>query len=168
MLYISNNLNISHLCAHSLKVSSICLIDVIYSAVSLWTTRNTYIKNISLILFSKGAHSLLSVWKIDGETYTQRGDFFLSHIFFREPWGTNACTPSQAVSSEMSETPLIGCLSLARLPILSLDWLNLTAWFSYHVVSFRLHTCSTGPPQCTTIALFTNHNVTAWQSTRCH
>ena len=75
-----------------------------------------YIKNISLILFSKGAHSLLLVWEIDGETYTQGGDFFLSHIFFREPRNANACTPLQAVSSETSETPLIGCLSQARLP----------------------------------------------------
>ena len=57
-------------------------------------------KNISLILFSKEAHSLLWVWEIDGETYTQRRDFFLSHIFFLEPEGANACTPLQAVSSE--------------------------------------------------------------------
>ena len=38
-----------------------------------------------------------------------------------------------------------------RIPGLTLDsdWtdcLNLTAWFSYHVVSFWLHTCSTGLP----------------------
>ena len=39
-------------------------------------------KNISLILFSKRAHSLLLVWEIDGETYTQRGDFYLSYTFF--------------------------------------------------------------------------------------
>ena len=78
---------------------------------------HVYIK-IPLILFSKGAHSLFLVWEIDEETYTQRGDFFLSHIFFREPWGANACTPLPAVSSETSETPLIGCLSLARLSIL--------------------------------------------------
>ena len=45
------------------------------------------------------------------------------------------------------------------------DCLNLTAWFSYHMVSFRLHTCSTGLPRRTTIPLFTNHNVTACQST---
>ena len=55
---------------------------------------------MSLILFSKGAHSLSLVWEIDGETYTQRGDFFLSHIFFQEPEGANACTSLQAVSSE--------------------------------------------------------------------
>ncbi len=43
---------------------------------------------------------------------------FLSHIFFREPGGANACIPLQAVSSETSEMPLIGCLSLGRLLIL--------------------------------------------------
>ena len=57
--------------------------------------RNTllYKKYISLISFSKGAHSLLLVWEIDGETYTQRLDFFLPHIFFVEPGDANACTP---------------------------------------------------------------------------
>ena len=41
------------------------------------------------------------------------------------------------------------------------DWtLNLTAWFSYHVVFFRFHTCSNGLPWRTSIPLFTNHNVT--------
>ena len=48
------------------------------------------------------------------------------------------------------------------------DYLNLTAWFSYYVVSFRLHTCSTDLPRRTTIHLFTNHNGTAWQSTQDH
>ena len=48
------------------------------------------------------------------------------------------------------------------------DCLNLTASFSYHVISFRLHTCSTGLPRCTAIPLFTNHNVTARQNTRGH
>ena len=62
-----------------------------------WTNETLLNKDISLILiWEKGP----TVWEIDGETYTQRGDFFLSHIFFREPGGTNACTPLQAVSSE--------------------------------------------------------------------
>ena len=46
------------------------------------------------------------------------------------------------------------------------DCLNLTAWFSYHVVSFRLHTCSTDLPRRTVIPLFANHNVAVCQSTR--
>ena len=58
-----------------------------------------------------------------------------------------------------------------RIPRLTLDsdWtLNLTAWFSYHLVSFRLHTCSTDLPWRTAFPLFTNHNVTACQSTLGH
>ena len=51
---------------------------------------------------------------------------------------------------------------------LNSDCLKLTAWFSYHVVSFRLHTCSTSLPRHTAIPLFTNHNVTACQSTWSH
>ena len=85
-----------------------------------WTNETyLFIKNISLILLSKGAPLFVVIWEIDRETYTQRGDFFLSHIFFREPGDANACTPLQAVSSERFETPLICCVSLARLPILS-------------------------------------------------
>ena len=58
-----------------------------------------------------------------------------------------------------------------RIPSLTLDsdctdHLNLPSSFSYHVVSFRLHTYSTGRPRHTVIPLFTNHNVTACQSTR--
>ena len=76
------------------------------------TNETLLYKNISLILFLKGAHNLLLVWEIDGETYTQRGDFFLSNTFFRESGCANVCTPLQA------EMPLIGCLFLARLSIL--------------------------------------------------
>ena len=50
----------------------------------------------------KGAHSLLWVWEIDGETYTQRADFFLRHIFNQEQGGANACTPLQAISLEIT------------------------------------------------------------------
>ena len=75
--------------------------------------KNVYIK-ISLILFSKRAQCLLLVWKRDGETFAQWGDIFLSHNFFLEPAGTNACILVQAVLSERSETRLIGCVSLVR------------------------------------------------------
>ena len=86
--------------------------------------RNTLLyRNISLILFSKGGPSFVVIWEIDGETYTQRGDFFLSHTFFREPGGANNCIPLRA------EMPMIGCMSLTRLPILCLC-LNLTTWSS--------------------------------------
>ena len=69
------------------------LLIVLYTQLCLYEQRGTHIyKNISLVLFSKEDHSLLFVWEIDGETYTQRGDF-LSHIFFLGLGGTNACTP---------------------------------------------------------------------------
>ena len=54
---------------------------------------------------------------------------------------------------------------------LNSDWpdcLNLTTWFSYHMVSFQLHTCLTSLPRRTAIPLFTNHNMTACQSTWGH
>ena len=95
-----------------------------YTQLCLYEQRGTSIyKDISLILFSKGAHSLLLIWEIDGETYNQRENFFLSYNFFRRPGGANACTLLQTVSSETSETPLIGCLYLARLSILCSVWI---------------------------------------------
>ena len=52
--------------------------SVVYSSNMIyeiqWTNETHVHKNIFLILFSKGAHNLLLVWEIDGETYTQRGD----------------------------------------------------------------------------------------------
>ena len=109
------------------------------------------------------AHSLSLVLEIDGETYTQRGGFFLSHTFFREPRGANACNPLQAVSSETSQSSLIGCLSLARLPILCLCP-NLTAWLSRGLLPVTHLLDLTALTRCH--PLFTNHNVTACQSTR--
>ena len=51
----------------------------------------------------------------------------------------------------------------------TLKWsLKETTWYENHVVCFRLHTCSIGLPRRTAISLFTNHNVTACQSTRGH
>ena len=74
--------------------------------------RNTLLyKNISLTLFSKRAHSLLLVWEIDGETYTQIWDFF--SYLLPGARGANACTPLQAC--QRRPNPLIGCVSLVRL-----------------------------------------------------
>ena len=124
--------------------------------------RNTLLyKNISLILFLKGAHSLLLVWEIDGETYTQREDFFLSHTFFREPGGANACTSLQAVSSE---TPLTGCVSLARLPILC------TLSKSYHVVLITWSPSDYIPvgPDCPDALSSPCLPITTWQLVKAH
>ena len=62
------------------------------------------------------------VWEMGGETYTQREDFFFPYLL-PGAWVANSCTPLQA------ETPLIGCVSYARLWFSALC-LNLTAWFS--------------------------------------
>ena len=111
----------------------------------------------------KRAHSFLLVWEIDGETYNQRGDFFLSHIFFLEPGGCNACTPLQAMSSERSETPLIGCVSIVTFQILCTlsksDRVVIT-WSPSGYTPVGLD-C----PDALS-SLFINHNVTAYQSTR--
>ena len=85
--------------------------------------RNTFlIKKISHFTLCR-AHSLPLVWEIDGETYTQREDFF--------PYllpGARCCQRLHPLASS-SETPLIGCVSLARLRF-SAPCLKLTVWFS--------------------------------------
>ena len=130
---------------------------------SHYQQRKHFFIKIYLSFYSrKGAQCLLLVWEIDEETYTQRGDSFLFHIFFRDPGGTNACTPCKPFRLRRPN-PLLGCMSLARLPILC----PVSIWpRGYHVVSFRLHTCWTQLLWRAGILLFTNHNVTACQSTR--
>ena len=91
----------------------VCCIPMIYA--SQWTNETLLYKNISF--YSLKNPQFVISWEIDGKTYTQREDFFLFHIFFREPGGANACTPLQAVLSD-GLMPLIGCVSLAWLPIL--------------------------------------------------
>ena len=135
----------------------------------LYEQRGTRIyKNISLILFSKRAHSLLLVWEIDGKAYTQRGDFFLSHIFFRKLGGANTCTPPCKPYCQRRPRCLWSAAYLWVDSRFSGLCLNLTAWFSFPVISLRLHTCSIGLPRRTPTPLFTNHYVTACQSTRGH
>ena len=98
-------------------------------------------KNISLILFSKGGSQFVV------SLSDKRRDIYSERRLLLAPSCTNACTPLQAVSSEKTLMPLIGCVIPGS--TLDSDWtacLNLTTWFSYHMVSFRLHTCSTGLP----------------------
>ena len=124
-------------------------------------TETLLYKNISLILFSKRAPSLLLVWEIDGGTYTQRGDF-LFHIFFREPRGSNACTSfsSRIVTDASDRLPIPGS-TLDSLPLC----LNLTAWLSRgllpvtHLLDQSVLTrCH--PPTCLLI--------TTWQLIKAH
>ena len=100
--------------------------------------------------------SLRDRWR---DMYSERG--LLAPYLLPGAGGANAYTPLASHIFRDDLTPLIGCVSLARLS-------SLTAWFSYHVVLFRLYTCSTGQPRRTAIPLFTNHNVTACQSIRGH
>ena len=83
-----------------------------------------------------------------------------SHILFQEPGGANACTPLQARQRRL----LFGCVSFARLPFSALC-LNLTAWFSSRDLLPVTHLLY---PSALIALLFTNHNVTACQSTRGH
>ena len=78
-------------------------------------------KNIPLTLYSRKGWCFYGVWEMGGETYTQREDYFFSYLL---P-GAGGCQRLHPIASSL-ETPLIGCMSLARL----LLCLNLTAWFS--------------------------------------
>ena len=64
-------------------------------------TKHFFIK-IYLSFHSRKGQKFVGNREIDGEPYIQRREFFLSYIFFREPGDANACTPLQAVSSEMT------------------------------------------------------------------
>ena len=66
----------------------------------------------------------VACWEIDGETYTQREDFFFPYLL---P-GARGCQRLHPLASS-TETPLSGCVSLARLRFSALC-LNMTAWFS--------------------------------------
>ena len=93
------------------------------------------------------------------------------HILREVPSSWNQGVPTFALPCKPYGLRRPNASNQFRIPCSSLDsdWtLDLTAWFSYHVVSFRLHTCSTNLPRRTAILLFTKHSVTACQSTRGH
>ena len=95
-----------------------------------------------------------------GATYTQREDFFFPYLLPGAKW----CQRLHPLASS-SETPLVGCVSPARLRF-SAPCLNLTTWSSSSIPSGYTPV----RPECpdTVIFLFTNQNVTANQSTRGH
>ena len=72
-------------------------------------TNTLLYKNISLSLYSPKCWSFWGVWEMGGETYTQRDDFL-----YLLP-GARGCQRLHHLASS-SETPLIVCVSLARLP----------------------------------------------------
>ena len=122
-----------------------------------------FIKYISLILFSKrGTKFVVSLRDRWRDIYSERG--LLAPYLL--PGASGVPTLSPPCKPYFQRQP--NASDWLHIPGSALDsnWtdcLNLTAWFS-----FRLHTCSTGLPRCTAIPLFTNHNVTACQSTRSH
>ena len=132
--------------------------------------RNTLLyKNISLshFILERGTQFVVSLRDRWRDIYSERG--LLAPYLLP---GTRGCQCLHPFASRIVRD-VRDASDRLRIPGLTLDsdlpdCLNLTAWFSYHVVIFRLHTCSTGLPQRTVIALFTNHNVTACQSTRSH
>ena len=65
------------------------------SCVFMKNEEHVYIKYISHFIFERGPQFVVSLRERerDGETYTQRGDFFLCHIFFREPTLAPSCKP---------------------------------------------------------------------------
>ena len=80
---------------------------VLYS--NQWTNETRIYKNISLILFSKGAHSLLLVWEIDGEIYTQRGTSYCP-ISYSGSQGVPTLAPPGRPYRQRQHNPLIGCV----------------------------------------------------------
>ena len=85
-----------------------------------------------------------------------------SHIFFQEPGDANACTPLQASQRRLwlAACPSLDCDSLHSVQIWPCG--------SHYVIPFRLRTCSTWVPWRAIVFLFTNQNVTSYQSTRGH
>ena len=71
--------------------------------------------------------------EMDGETYTQREDFFFPYLL---P-GARECQCLYPLASS-SETPLINCVSLAWQRFSALC-LNLTMWFSSHNLLLVTH-----------------------------
>ena len=92
--------------------------------------RNTlHYKNISLILFSKRVHSLLLDWEIHGETYTQRGDFYLSYTFFREPGGCQRLHPlASRIVRDASDWLCVPCSTPDSLPLSKFARVVLITW----------------------------------------
>ena len=123
-------------------------------------------KNIPLSLYSRRGYTVCSKFEREMERHILReGEFFLPHIFLLEPGWANACTPCKPYRQRRPNAS-----HRLRIPGSTLDsnWtdcLKLTVRFSYHMVSFRLHTCLTGQPRLTSIPLF---KITTWQLVKAH
>ena len=103
-------------------LSCIAVIQILAEKkIMLMNERNIPVYNLSF--YSRKRPTVCFSWETDVETYTQREDFF--------PYllpGTRGFQRLHPLASSW-ETPLIGCVSLARLRFFVLCP-NLTAWFS--------------------------------------
>ena len=121
--------------------------------------RNTFLyKNISLTLYSQEGWCFCSVWEMGGETYTQREDFFFPYLF---P-GARGCQRLHPLASRDTSDRLCVLRSIAILCTQSKsDRMVLIMWSPSSYIPVV--------PECPDRAvLFTNHNMTAFQSTRGH
>ena len=134
------------------------------------TKRNTFLyKNIFLSFYSRKGDTVCG--KFERKMERQKLRERTSSCPRSSSWSQGVPTLAAPCKLYRQRPPNASDRSSIPGSILDSDWpdcLNLTAWFSYHVVPLRLHTCSTGLPWRTAIPLFTNHNVTACQSKRDH
>ena len=123
---------------------------------------------LSRFILERGTQFVVSLWDTWRDIYSERELLLAPYLL---P-GTRECHRLQPLASRISrdvrDAPHRLLIPGSTLDSDRTDCLNLTAWFSYHEVSFRFLTCSTGLHRRTAIPLFTNHNVTACQSTRGH
>ena len=107
-----------------------------------------FIKNISISFYSRKEHTFCCKFERWRNIYLKRR-LPLAPYLLPGARGRQCLHPLESCIVRDNLTPLIGCVSMARLLIL-----NLTGWFSFHVVPFRLHTCSICLPRHTAIPCF--------------
>ena len=128
------------------------------------TKRNTLLdkKSLSLSYFilERVTHFVVSLRDKWTDIYSERG-FLLAPYLLPGAGGFQSLHPlaSHIVKDAINASDRL------RIPgsTLDSDWtdcVNLTAWFSYHVVSFRLHTCLTCLPRRIAIPCLL---ITTWQ-----
>ena len=111
------------------------------------TKRNTLLYKkiyLSHIILERGTQFIVSVRDRWRDIYSERGLIYAPYLL---P-GARGCRHLHPFASRIvrDDTNASDRLHIPG-STLDSDWpdcLNLTAWFSYHVVSFGLHTCSTG------------------------
>ena len=109
-------------------------------------------KNISLILFSKKAH-----WDRWRNIYSEEGLLLVPYLL-PGAWGANTCTPLYRIVRD-DLTPLIGCISLAQLPILC----TLSKYDRVVLINWSPSGYTPGGPDCLDALSFPCLLITTWQ-----